>query len=224
MRKSSFIDTLEETSIALLLGLMTAITFANVIARYVFNSNILWALELTVILFGWMVLLGASYAVKKSQHLGVDLLINFLTPKGRRWLGLFSVAVCIAFSLLMLKGAWDYWANFANLPATEGRWFPTGFQEKFRPRGWYEVDDIPMPFFLQWMQGVFNEGEEYEMIPRLIPYTVLPLSMALLLFRFCQLAIAIWRGTADRLIASHEFDNEPNTPQEVTTNTKQEAQ
>ena len=209
MFKASFIDKLEETLISVLLALMTAITFANVIARYVFNSNILWALELTVFLFGWMVLLGASYAVKKNQHLGVDIIINALAPRGRRWLGLFSVSVCIAFSLLMLKGSWDYWANFANLPATEGRWFPTGFQDKFRPRGWYEVDDIPLPALLSWMEGVFNEGEEYEMIPRLIPYTVLPLSMALLLLRFCQAGVAIWRGTADRLIISHEFDKAP---------------
>ena len=49
------------------------ITFANVIARYAFNANILWALELTVFLFAWLVLLGASYAVKKGAHLGVDM-------------------------------------------------------------------------------------------------------------------------------------------------------
>ena len=35
------VDTLEETIIAILLGLMTLVTFANVVARYVFNSNIL---------------------------------------------------------------------------------------------------------------------------------------------------------------------------------------
>ncbi len=45
------IDEIEETLIAVILGLMTLITFANVIARYVFNSNILWALETTVFLF-----------------------------------------------------------------------------------------------------------------------------------------------------------------------------
>ena len=61
---SRAIDSIEETLIALLLGVMTLITFANVIARYVFNSNILWALEATVFLFAWLVLLGASYAVK----------------------------------------------------------------------------------------------------------------------------------------------------------------
>jgi hypothetical protein len=46
--------------IAMLLGLMTVVTFANVVARYAFNSNILWALELTSFLFAWLVLLGRS--------------------------------------------------------------------------------------------------------------------------------------------------------------------
>ena len=71
-------DRIEETVIAALLGLMTLMTFANVVARYVFNSNILWALELTVFMFGWLVLLGASYAVKKRAHLGVDAIINLV--------------------------------------------------------------------------------------------------------------------------------------------------
>ena len=64
----SFIDRIEETLIAGILGVMTLITFANVVMRYGFNRNILWALELTVFLFGWLVLLGASYAVKKGAH------------------------------------------------------------------------------------------------------------------------------------------------------------
>ncbi len=204
----SFIDRIEEMLIAGILGLMTLITFANVITRYGFNKNVLWALELTVFLFGWLVLLGASYAVKKSSHLGVDIIINILTPKPRRILGLISVFVCIAFSLLMLKGAWDYWANFANLPGTKGRWFPLGFEEKYRHKGWYEVNDIPHPAILGWMESVFNEGEEYEKIPRLIPYFVLPLSMALMLFRFFQAALALLVGKTDRLIANHEVENE----------------
>jgi C4-dicarboxylate transporter DctQ subunit len=54
------INMIEETLIALILGIMTVITFANVIARYVFNTNILWALEATVFLFAWLVLLGIS--------------------------------------------------------------------------------------------------------------------------------------------------------------------
>ncbi|MBS9716626.1 TRAP transporter small permease [Pseudohalocynthiibacter aestuariivivens] len=206
----TFVDKIEETLISILLGAMTLITFANVIARYGFNSNILWALEMTVFLFGWLVLLGASYAVKKGAHLGVDAIINILSPGTRRLLALISVAVCIAFSVMLLKGAWDYWANFANLPGTTGRWFPTGFED-MRPtsyRGWYEVNDIPHPGFLGWMEGAFNEGESYNKLPRMIPYAVLPLSMALLLYRFIQVALSIWSGKMDRLVASHEVEDE----------------
>ena len=204
----SLIDQIEEMLIAGILGAMTLITFANVVTRYGFNKNILWALELTVFLFGWLVLLGASYAIKKSSHLGVDIFINVLAPKPRRILGLIAVFICISFSLLMLKGAWDYWANFANLPGTEGRWFPLGFEEKYRNKGWYEVNDIPHPAILGWMENVFNEGEEYEKIPRLLPYFVLPLSMALMLFRFFQAALSLWNGKTDRLIESHEVEKE----------------
>jgi C4-dicarboxylate transporter, DctQ subunit len=204
----SFADRIEETLIAGILGMMTAITFANVVTRYGFNENILWALELTVFLFGWLVLLGASYAVKKNAHLGVDIVIDILPPELRRVLGLVAVAVCIAFSFVMLKGAWDYWANFANLPGTEGRWFPLGFEEKYRAKGWYEVEDIPHPAVLGWMETVFNEGEEYEKLPRLLPYAVLPLSMALMLFRFLQAGWALWTGKTDRIVASHEVEDE----------------
>ena len=204
----SFTDQIEELLIASILGVMTLVTFANVVARYGFNKNILWALELTVFLFGWLVLLGASYAVKKSAHLGVDIIINILTPKSRRLLGLVAVSICIAFSFLMLKGAWDYWANFADLPGTEGRWFPLGFEEKYRDKGWYEVNDIPHPAILGWMETVFNEGEEYEKIPRLLPYAVLPLSMALMLFRFLQAGRALWVGKTDRIVAGHEVEDE----------------
>ncbi len=200
-------DKLEETVIAVLLGLMTVITFANVVARFL-DSNILWALQLTVFLFAWLVLLGASYCVKTNAHLGVDLVVNSVSPPVRRVIGLLSVGVCLAFSLLMLKGAWDYWANFANLPGTDGRWFPLGFEENYRGKGWYEVDSVPLPEFLRWMQDAFNEGEEYEKIPRLIPYAVLPLSMALLAYRFAQAAWAIWTGRSDRIVASHEVEAE----------------
>ena len=208
MSKLSRTDNFEETLIAILFGIMTVATFSNVIARYIFNDSILWALELTVFLFAWMVLLGASYAIKKNAHLGVDILINMLSPQKRRILGLIAVFFCLLFSFLMLKGSWDYWANFANLPATEGRWFPLGFEENYRDKGWYEVNDIPMPYVLSWMEGVFNEGEEYEKIPRLIPYLVLPLSMFLILFRFLQAGIAIFKGDQDRLIANHEAEGD----------------
>ncbi|MCB1364451.1 MAG: TRAP transporter small permease [Rhodobacteraceae bacterium] len=208
MHERSFVDRIEETLIAAILGAMTLITFANVVARKAFNSNILWALELTVFLFAWLVLLGASYLVKTNAHLGVDAIVNAVAPPVRRVLALISVALCLAFSVLILKGAWDYWANFANLPQTTGRWFPTGFETDFRANAWYEVNDIPMPQVLRFIEPLMNDGDEYEKIPRFLPYAVLPLSMAMLLFRFAVVAVRVWRGDIDRLVASHEVEDE----------------
>ena len=155
-RWGHWINEFEETAIAVLLGLMTLITFANVVLRYGFNTGLIWGLEATTFLFAWLVLFGVSYAVKVTAHLGVDALINIFAPKTRRILTLIAAAVCIVYAGLLMKGAWDYWANFANLPQTTGRWFPTGFEEMKRTsyRGWYEVIDIAFPDWLRWIQPI----------------------------------------------------------------------
>jgi len=51
-----------------------------------------------------------------------------------------------------------------------------------------------------------NEGEAYEKIPSFIPYFALPLGMALLLFRFLQVAWRLATGRQDLIIASHEAE------------------
>lgn len=181
-------DNLEETIIALILGAMTIITFANVVARAM-NTNILWALEATVYLFAWLVLLGASYGVKHTFHIGVDIVVNLL-PKGtRRLVTLFAVICCLTFSLLLLKGSVDYWWAFAS------------------KRAFLEVNDIPMPGVLQFLADWVNDGEQYEKIPRFIPYFILPLSMTLLTFRFVQAGIRVYRGEQELLVESHEADD-----------------
>lgn len=189
------INEIEETLIAVLLGLMTVITFANVVARYVFNSNILWALEATVFLFAWLVLIGASYGVKTRAHLGVDAVLNIVPPGFRRALTLLSVAACLAFSVLLLIGAWNFWAPFAALPMLDGT---------VKDQAWYEVNDIPMLDFLRFIEGPMNQGEAYEKMPRFIPYASLPVGMILLTLRFVQAAWRVLTGRTDAIIASHE--------------------
>lgn len=183
-------DLFEETLIAFFLGAMTLLTFTNVVFRYVLNDNILWALELTVFMFAWMVLVGASYGVKKHFHIGVDVVIN-LAPEGlRKAYALVAVALCLAFSILLLIGSWNYWYPFIT------------------ERAWYETDDIPMPEMLQFLADSLNEGERYEKLPRFIPYAALPIGMAMLTFRFIQIAFQILSGKLDRLIASHEAEED----------------
>lgn len=189
-RLSQVVDDIEETSIAVCLGLMTLITFANVVARYIFNSNILWALEVTVFLFAWLVLMGASYAVKKNIHIGVDVIINAVPSGISKFLTILAVVACLAFSILLLIGSWNYWYPFIT------------------ERAWLETEDIPMPEMFMFLADWFNEGERYEKLPRFIPYLALPLGMALLTFRFLQLGWQVITGNVDKIIASHEVEDE----------------
>jgi C4-dicarboxylate transporter DctQ subunit len=205
--KTSFIDTIEETMIAGILGVMTLITFANVVTRYVFNFNILWGLEVTVFLFAWLVILGSSYALKKSAHLGVDAIINMVSPPVRRAMGLIAGACVLLFSMMMFKGAWDFWAPYGELKATSGRWFPTGLED-VRGRGWLETTSTPIPDFMRFLEPIFNEGERYDKMPRLIPYLVLPLGMGLMFLRACQAMWKLWTGEIDTVIVSHEAEDD----------------
>lgn len=200
------VNAVEENLIAVILGLMTIITFVNVIMRYVFQSSLIWGLELTLTLFAWLVLLGMSYAVKINAHLGVDAVINMLPANARKAMALVAGALCAFYALLLLKGAWDYWAPFGGFQQTGGRWFPDGFVQT-RDRAFYETEQIPLPFLSEWLGNVFNMGEAYDKLPRFIPYFALPLGAALLLFRVLQAIWHVWTGQRRALIVSHEAED-----------------
>ena len=190
------VNELEETAIAIILGMMTLITFINVVLRYGFNTGIIWGLEAVTFLFAWLVLFGMSYAVKVTAHLGVDAVVNLFSLPKRRVLALVAAVICVV-----------YGAPFAGLDATTGRWFPTGFADS-RDQAWYETVDIPMPDWLRFIEPIMNEGETYGKLPRFIPYFMLPFGMALLLFRFIQAGVRVFTGQATALIVSHEAEDD----------------
>ncbi|MAM63589.1 TRAP transporter small permease [Maritimibacter sp. UBA3975] len=198
----------EETAIAVILGLMTIVTFVNVVLRYGFNESLIWGLEVTLILFAWLVLLGVSYGVRVTMHLGVDAITGLLSTRPRRVLALISAAICLAYAFLLFKGAWDYWAPYAGLWQTEGRWFPVGFDTGTRDRAFFVTDQVPMPGFLKFLEDWINFGEEYDKLPRVIPYAMLPIGTGLLLFRFIQATVRIVRGKSESLIVSHEMEDD----------------
>lgn len=196
---------IEPAFIALTLGLMTVVTFANVVARYVFNTNILWALETTVFLFAWLVLLGASHGVKISAHIGVDVILSMAAPGPRKALALFSAACCLAFAGLLTYGAFEYWWPFAT------------------KRAWFEVNDIPMVFFPETAAAWLNEGEAYEKMPRFIPYTALPLGMLLLTFRFLEASWHIITGARESMISAREDEDAAEAAPPGRTEARTEA-
>jgi len=103
----AYLHKAEETFLAFLLGGMVVVTFSQVVARYVFNSGAIWALELTTFLFAWLVILGISYGIRMHCHIGVDAVVKMLPPAGQRGFGLVAVLAGIVYAGLLLYGAWD---------------------------------------------------------------------------------------------------------------------
>lgn len=197
----------EEVIIAALIGAMTLLTFVNVVLRYVFSDSLIWGQELVLVLFAWLVLFGISHAFRITAHLGVDAVINLVQPTWQKAMAIAAALCCLAYALLLMKGAWDYYAGFAGLDATAGRWFPLGFEET-RDRAWYETDQIPMVSWLRWLEPLINQGEAYEKLPRAVPYLILPVGCLLLLIRVIEAGLGILNGTHDSLIVSHEAEDQ----------------
>lgn len=99
----------------LLLASMTLLTFSQVVARYVFNSGSVWALEVTTYLFAWLVLLGASYIIKCGSHIAVDSIANLFSEQKRKMIALFAIASCMVFVIIMFIGSYEYIALLKDI-------------------------------------------------------------------------------------------------------------
>ncbi|MBL4692652.1 MAG: TRAP transporter small permease [Magnetovibrio sp.] len=104
----TFLHKFEEGLLAFLLAAMTVVTFSQVVARYVFNSGAVWALELTTFLFAWLVLLGISYGIRVNSHIGVDAFVKKFSARGQKTFGLIAVMSGLAYAGLLLYGSWDH--------------------------------------------------------------------------------------------------------------------
>jgi C4-dicarboxylate transporter DctQ subunit len=154
------VNALEEGVIALLFAAMTVVTFSQVVARYLLNTGAVWALELTVYLFAWLVLFGMSYGVKVHAHLGIDAFAKVFPSRVQRIFGLLAVMAGLIYGAIMLIGAWIYVSKL----------FQIGI----------ESEDLPIP---QW-----------------VPMAILPIGVALLMFRLAQAGVRIWRGEQRSLL------------------------
>ncbi|HIQ14117.1 MAG TPA: TRAP transporter small permease [Leucothrix sp.] len=101
-------DTLEESLLSIFLVVMTLLVFLDVVMRFGFNAGISWSQEVTLYMMAWFVLFGASYGVKVGAHIGVDSFVKIFPKPIRRAMGLLSVSICIAYSIIFMIAAWNY--------------------------------------------------------------------------------------------------------------------
>lgn len=101
-------NRLEEGLIVLLMSGMTLLTFAQVVARYLFNSGFIWALEATTYMFAWLVLIGISYGVKVGFHIGIDSVVKLMSQRAQRYVGMLASLLCLIYAVILLIGSYRY--------------------------------------------------------------------------------------------------------------------
>jgi len=91
--------------IATLYLIMIVITFSQVIFRYLLDSALPWAGELAIFFFIWIIFLGASIALIKGVHIGVDIFTNFLNKKFKKINLVLINFIIIIFCSLIIYGS-----------------------------------------------------------------------------------------------------------------------
>ena len=74
-----------------------ALAFYNVVARYIFDSSLTWASELTIFLFLWSTFFGAAYCFKEDAHISISVLLDKVSPGVAKGLMLLSHTVSLVF-------------------------------------------------------------------------------------------------------------------------------
>lgn len=186
-----FMASLEENLLVLIIMSIMVVSFGQVVARYGFNTGWAAALEFNTVAFSWLILLGMSYGIKVGLHLGVDIVLNAVPKKIAKGLALFGALAAMTYGLLLLDSFWlaamgvdvrggaiEYWAKM----------FKVGIGS----------EELRYPLFLQ---------EQFGLQPRIhrwIVLLVLPVSLALLVYRSAQAFIDIFTGKRGMLISGHE--------------------
>jgi len=112
-------STLRTIEYVLLTGAILTILFvmffvgAEVLMRYAFNSPIPGHLEGSELLAPIIVFLGLSYTQATHGHVGMDLVLDALSPRARRYaeMGtlLISIFICAVLAYFSFKNALQLW-------------------------------------------------------------------------------------------------------------------
>jgi TRAP-type transport system small permease protein len=90
-----------------LLVVISVLIFLNVGLRYLFNSGIVWAEELTRFLFVWLVFLGAIAALAENNHLGFTSVVKKLPAGVKKVFFVSSNIMMLGVLMLLLAGAYN---------------------------------------------------------------------------------------------------------------------
>jgi len=99
-----------ERTLAIAFMAAVALSFVNVIGRYVIGQTFIWADEVQIYIMIWMAFLGAVVVSWRRMHLRMDLLFKMLPARVRQWVSMLERATTIVLAgvVLVLSGQYAY--------------------------------------------------------------------------------------------------------------------
>ena len=96
------LDLFLEGLVVIVMGVLVIDVTWQVFTRYVLNNPSSWTEELATYLMIWVGLLGASVALRRGAHLGIDYFVSHLSPRTRTASEVFVFLVIAVFSVAVL--------------------------------------------------------------------------------------------------------------------------
>ena len=90
--------------------LACVVSAGNAMVRYAYDTSSNAWLEIQWYMFAYIVMLGASYTLKRNEHVRVDLLYMTLSTRGQLWIDILGTLVFLLPTCAIL--AWLSWPFF----------------------------------------------------------------------------------------------------------------
>jgi len=101
MVKKAF-HNLIEGACALLMVALVVVVFIQVFNRFVLQTPLAWSEDLAMLLFQWVVFVGAALGVKQMRHFGIELVVRQFSEHWRHRIELVAPLVMLVVALVMI--------------------------------------------------------------------------------------------------------------------------
>jgi len=98
-------NNIEEYIVVILLAVMTAVVFWQVVCRFVLKVSLPWSEELSRYILVWASFLGASIGVKRGAHIGVEALVMVLPKSVKTIVRYLGVIISVIFCVVVFNGS-----------------------------------------------------------------------------------------------------------------------
>ncbi len=99
------IEKVETVAMVVFLAIMTGLNALGIITRVLFGRSFVWIYPLTLLLFSWLVFIGAAVVFCRKEYIIVEYFVNFLPYRWRRWINIIVNFLVMGFFVFILTKA-----------------------------------------------------------------------------------------------------------------------